>query len=762
MLHRSPTHLLAIIVALLTLAGCTPDTTHHADYPALLPLPQEVIWQDAGIVAPAKPYTIVLPSLDSRTRLLADQLSSDMKSAGLPALEPVTEGDKGSVICTIDPTLSTSGAYHLSVGRKGVRITAADSDGLGYAIQTLRQLILPEGLPAVEISDAPRLPYRGLMLDESRHFFGIKEVKKVIDELQRYKLNRFHWHLTDAGGWRLEIKGKPRLTGEVAYRTESDWVKWWIDNDRRYCPEGTPDAYGGYYTQEEAREIVAYAAERGIEVIPEIEMPGHSEEVLHAYPELSCSGEALPGESDFCVGNPETYTFLHEVLQEVYDIFPSAYIHIGGDEAGKVAWRTCPKCQALMRREGLKDVDELQSYFIHRMGEMIEGDGRHFIGFDEILEGGLAPGAIVMSWRGMAGGLEAVRSGHQVIMTPSPQCYLDYYQEDPLTVDYESNEGYCDIAQTYALDPTPQDLSPEESALVIGVQGNMWTEYVKTPEALEYKIFPRLLAIAEIGWTPQEKRSWEDFRLRVNRHIPLLHDRGIGAYDLTNGLKSSTEVDETADLIRVCWTTELAPVDLHYRTDATVPTTDDPILSEEKSIEVRDSADIVVQQYRDGVPVGNPVALRVDNHRAIGKPIHWTTPVEGKYDGGGFDTVLTDGYLGSVSFGDGRWYGNIVTPDNVGILDLGEVTHVSRVSTRCMHNTIPGIYAPEWVELSVSDDGEAWTVVDRIMSGLDPEERKLQFETFTFVPDTDCRYLRIHYHEAAQGQFLFADELIVW
>jgi len=446
----------------------------------------------------------------------------------------------------------------------------------------------------------------------------------------------------------------------------------------------------------------------------------------------------------------------------VYDIFPSAYIHLGGDEAGKQAWKSCPKCREVMRRAKLKDVDELQSYFIHRMGEMIEKDGRHFIGWDEILEGGLAPGAIVMSWRGMEGGLRAARSGHQVIMTPSPQCYLDYYQEDPLSVDYESNEGYCDLAQTYALDPVPEELTPEERALVIGVQGNMWTEYVKTSEALEYKIFPRLLAIAEIGWTPEEKRLWEDFRIRVNRHIPLLHERDIRAYDLTNGLRSSTEVDRDAGLTRVRWTTELDPCEMRYRIDGKVPERSDPQIREYETIEVRDSADIVVRQFRNGEPVGDPVTLRVDHHRAIGKPIRWETPVEGKYSGGGFETVLTDGYRGSVSFGDGRWYGNIVTPSNIGILDMGEETLISKVSTRCMHNTIPGIYAPEWVELSVSSDGEEWTVVDRIKSMLDPADRKLHFETFTFSPHTTCRYLRIRYEEAQRGRFLFADELVVW
>lgn len=725
-------------------------------------MPEKVVWQDAGVVPLTKGHNIVLPFDNERSHVLVQGLNEDLAAAGLPTLEETPDNTYGSVVATIDPSLTPSGAYTLSVKRGGILISAADEEGVGYAIQTLRQMILPEGIPTAEVKDRPRLAYRGLMLDESRHFFGVKEVKKLLDEMQRYKLNRFHWHLTDAGGWRLEIKSKPLLTAESAYRSESDWVKWWIRGDRRYRKAGSEGACGGYYTREEAREIVAYAAARGITVIPEIEMPGHSEEVLHAYPVLSCSGRALRGESDFCVGNPMTYSFLEEVLEEVYAIFPSAYVHLGGDEAGKSAWKSCPKCREVMRKNGLKTLDELQSYFIRRMGERIEKSGHRFIGWDEILAGGLAPGAIVMSWRGMEGGLKAVRSGHRVIMTPSPECYLDYYQEDPLTVDYESNEGFCDIARTYALDPVPEELTAEEASLVLGLQGNMWTEYVKTPSDLEYKIFPRLLALAEIGWTPRAKQSWEDFRLRVNRHIPLLHARGVGAYNLENGLKPHTETDRAKGAIRVTWSTELAPCDLRYTLDGTLPDAQSPLLRETEAIEVRDSAEMVVQQFRRDEAVGRPATFRADYHRAIGRPVRWLTPVEGKYDGGGFDTVLTDGLLGSVSFGDGRWLGNIADKSTIGVIDMGEETPIRRVTTRCMHNTIPGIYAPAWVELSLSRDGEEWTVVDRIASALDPEDRKLHFETFTFRPEETARYLRIRYEEAEPGRFLFTDEVIVW
>ena len=317
--------------------------------------------------------------------------------------------------------------YQLDVTPGGIDLRAGSPDGLFYGMQTLRQLYAGGEVPCVSIRDNPRFGYRGLHLDVSRHFFSKEEVMKLLDVMSFYKLNTLHMHLTDAGGWRIEIDKYPKLTSETAFRTESDWRKWWDGRDRKYLPEGTPGAYGGYYTKEDIREIVKHAASKHINIIPEIEFPGHSEEVLMAYPELSCSGKPYQN-GDFCIGNEQSFTFMEDVLAEVIDLFPSEYIHVGGDEAGKSAWKKCPKCQALMKEKGMKNVDELQSYMIHRAEEFLNSKDRKLIGWDEILEGGLAPEATVMSWRGEDGGIKSARMGHDVVMTPG-LCYRRLYAD---------------------------------------------------------------------------------------------------------------------------------------------------------------------------------------------------------------------------------------------------------------------------------------------------------------------------------------------
>lgn len=426
--------------------------------------------------------------------------------------------------------------YQLTVSDKGIDLKAATETGLFYGEQTLRQLFTPQGIPYVSIQDEPRLKYRGLHLDVSRHFFPKEEVFKLLDVMSFYKLNNLHMHLTDAGGWRIRMDKYPRLTTETAFRTESDWRKWWDGKDRKYLPEGTEGAYGGYYTKDDVREIVAYAASKHINVIPEIEFPGHSEEVLFAYPELSCSGQPYKN-GDFCIGNPKSFTFMEDVLDEVIELFPSEYIHVGGDEAGKGAWKTCPKCQALMKKNGMKSVDELQSYMIHKAEEHLISKGRKLIGWDEILEGGLAPEATVMSWRGESGGIKSARMGHDVVMTPGNYMYLDFYQADPKTQPYAIG-GYTPIKKVYSYNSVPVDsLTAEESRHIMGVQANTWTEYITNEKHLEYMMFPRALAVAEIGWTPQEKREWNDFKPRMNAHISKLQQMGINTFTLLTNWK---------------------------------------------------------------------------------------------------------------------------------------------------------------------------------------------------------------------------------
>lgn len=425
-------------------------------------------------------------------------------------------------------------SYTLSVTPQQILIRATSGAGLFYGVQTLLQLAQPSGagsysIASVEIEDTPRFAYRGLMLDVSRHFSTKEFIKKQIDALAYYKINRLHLHLTDAAGWRLEIKKYPLLTEFAAWRTDPTWKQWW-NGGRKYVRFDAPGAYGGYYTQDDIREILEYARQHYITVIPEIEMPSHSEEVLAAYPQLSCSGEPYKN-SDFCVGNEETFTFLENVLTEVMELFPSEYIHIGGDEAGKSAWKTCPKCQKRMKDEHLANVDELQSYLIHRIEKFLNNHGRHLLGWDEILQGGIAPNATVMSWRGEEGGIAAVTSGHRAIMTPGAYCYLDSYQDAPYSQP-EAIGGYLPLKKVYSYNPVPASLTAEQAKLVYGVQGNLWVEYIPTPEHVEYMIYPRILALAETAWSAPERKSWPDFHTRALSAVADLQAKGYHPFDL--------------------------------------------------------------------------------------------------------------------------------------------------------------------------------------------------------------------------------------
>lgn len=424
-------------------------------------------------------------------------------------------------------------AYRLVVNADGVCITASSGAGLFYGIQSLLQVGHFEGndyvVPFLEVADVPRFGYRGIMLDVSRHFFTKEHLKKQIDALAQYKLNRLHLHLTDGAGWRIEIKKYPRLTEFAAWRKGTTWREW-TSSGRLYLEEGAPDASGGYYTQEDIRELVDYARRRHITIIPEIEMPAHTEEVLAAYPNLSCSG--LPYKNtDFCIGNEETFTFLQDVLSEIIDLFPSEYIHVGGDEAGKRGWKACPKCQRRMQEEGLKSVDELQSYLIKRMEVFLHSKGRRLLGWDEILEGGLAPRATVMSWRGEEGGIAAATTGHQAIMSPVTHCYLDYYQDAPLTQP-EAFGGYLPLAKVYEYDPISQVLTQEQSKFILGVQANLWAEFVPTPQHAEYMLYPRALALAEVAWSFPFRKSWSNFRERAKVECLRLKQQGYNTFDL--------------------------------------------------------------------------------------------------------------------------------------------------------------------------------------------------------------------------------------
>lgn len=413
---------------------------------------------------------------------------------------------------------TTIGAYSLIVRKDGIHISSANEEGIFYGVQSLIQLLDPAAkkdlkVPFVSIKDAPRFSYRGMHLDVTRHFFPVSFVKKYIDYLALHKFNTFHWHLTDDQGWRIEIKKYPKLT-------EIGSVRKGTVTGRHPGTGNTNIPVSGYYTQDEVREIVKYASDRYINVIPEIEMPGHASAALTAYNTLGCTGGPYKVEEGwgvfddvFCAGNDETFTFLQNVVDEVITLFPSSYIHLGGDESPKTRWKTCPKCQKRIKDNNLKDEHELQSYFIQRMEKHVNAKGRKIIGWDEILEGGLAPNAAVMSWRGEAGGIEAAKQNHYVVMTPGNYVYFDYSQsskEDSLTIG-----GLTTIQKVYSYNPVPSSLPAESRKYILGAQANVWTEYMSNPQKVEYQIFPRMSALSEVLWSPQESRDWKTFEERL-------------------------------------------------------------------------------------------------------------------------------------------------------------------------------------------------------------------------------------------------------
>lgn len=422
--------------------------------------------------------------------------------------------------------------YKLLIDKKKVRVEAAEPAGLFYGLQSLYQAMPEEifsesrqdkvkewGVPCISITDYPGFSWRGMHLDVSRHFFPAEFIKRYIDLIAMHKMNVFHWHLTDDNGWRIEISKYPKLAEIAAWRVDREDQPW---RERDPMRPGEKATYGGYYTQDEIREVVKYAAERHISVIPEIEMPGHTSEVFAAYPEYSCRGEKLevqpgsywPNVDIFCAGKDETFQFLEDVLSEVIELFPSGYIHIGGDEADKTRWKECRACQQRIVREGLANEDELQSYFIRRIEKYLNAEGKQLIGWDEILEGGLAPEATVMSWRGFQGGIDAARMGHDVIMCPTSHCYFDYYQADPET-EPEAIGGFTPLEKVYSFYPVPDELTEDESKHVLGAQGNVWTEFIPNGEHAEYMAVPRMTALAEVVWTPRHMTDWVSFSDRL-------------------------------------------------------------------------------------------------------------------------------------------------------------------------------------------------------------------------------------------------------
>ncbi len=508
---------------------------HDPDAIAIIPAPTEVRSLPGRFrLGPSTAIHLADASLEPVATREVQRLRA---STGLEL--PVVSHEAADIVISSDASLPPEG-YRLAISPDGVRIQAADAAAVFYAFQSTRQLLPPEveregirpnvdwSLPAVEILDYPRFSYRGMMLDVSRHFFDVKFVKRFIELMSRYKFNRFHWHLTDDHGWRIEIDAYPRLTEVGAWRSET-----MLGNNRKtYGGDGIP--HGGFYTQDDIREVLDYAAERFVTVIPEIEMPGHSTAALAAYPEYGC--HAGPYEvptswgikSDVYSPSAATFSFLEDVLTEVMQLFPSEYIHIGADEVPKDQWKASRLAQEVIEREGLADENELQSWFVRRIEAFLNAHGRRLIGWDEILEGGLAPNATVMSWRDMTGGVEAARQGHDVIMTPKDYVYFDYYQSDPAVEPLAGRVGYTIPLETvYAFEPVPDELTEREARHILGAQGNVWTEFIRTPEHVEYMSYPRALALSEVAWSPKARRSLDGFYRRLRANIEHLDALGV-------------------------------------------------------------------------------------------------------------------------------------------------------------------------------------------------------------------------------------------
>lgn len=513
--------------AALALAGCSQSPTAPAGPADIIPIPAEFS-EEAGSWTPSGNVTLAITGLasDDSARVAA-RINSALPRAAVAAdaadadivLEKVTEVEG----------ISSPEGYTLTVTPEGVKAQATDANGLFYSAVTLGEMLDAGSgsAKASTITDTPRLQYRGMMLDVSRNFRDTAFIRKQIDAMARLKLNNLHLHLTDAAGWRMEIKKYPRLTEFAAWRVGETW-KDWNAAGNKYVEHTDSAASGGFYTQDELRDLVAYAADRYINIVPEIEMPGHSEEVMASYPELSCTHEQY-GQADFCPGNEATFEFIENVLDEVMEVFPSKMIHIGGDEAGKSKWHTCALCAARMRTEKLKNVDELQSYLIHRVERYLNEKGRDMLGWDEIMEGGLAPNATVMSWRGTEGGERAAADGHRVIMTPGRYCYLDGYQDAPGTQP-EAIGGYLPLELAYSYDPAG-GMAEEAIPYVYGLQGNLFTEYVPTAEHAEYMLYPRMYAIAERAWSPRDVNDAADFRRRA---VMLSRDMRADGYNTFN------------------------------------------------------------------------------------------------------------------------------------------------------------------------------------------------------------------------------------
>ncbi len=759
-----------VLFLLLLLWSCTAPSPPPASVNSycLIPMPSAIIPRSGEMLLHADCRIIVENNGFTNP---ADFLRKQLNEHTGHALTIEEEGpDKDAIVFRLNDDINHPEGYRLTVSPYDVLIEAAEPAGAFYAVQTLLQLLSKDDsnnthtIAGVHIEDAPRYSYRGMHLDVCRHFFPVSFIKKYIDLLAMHKLNRFHWHLTEDQGWRIEIKQYPKLQEVAAYRKET-LVAHYSDQPHQFDGQ----RYGGYYTQEEVRDIVAYAQERYITVIPEIEMPGHSLAALAAYPELGCTDGPFEVatkwgvfEEVYCP-KEETFTFLENVLTEVMALFPSEYIHIGGDECPKTAWKNSAFCQKLMREKGLKDENELQSYFIRRIEKFLNGHGRQIIGWDEILEGGLAPNATVMSWRGTRGGIEAARSKHPVIMTPTSHCYFDYYQsrsaDEPLAIG-----GFLPLKKVYQFEPTPEELTEEEASYILGAQGNVWTEYIRTPEQVEYMAFPRAVALAEVNWSPSAARDYDDFAERLAQHLQRL-DR----YDVhyANHLfEVNHQLTATDNGLELRLNSRADDGKIYYTLDGHEPGAS--ATPYEHPIPLTENTHLKTVVYKNGKMLSRVQELYFRLHKAVAKNIVLTKPPHPSYNMGG-KSALVNGLVGSDDrYGDGEWLG-WSGDDFEAVIDLGSAQAVSRIGLRFYNGNGQWIYLPREVEVLASPNGRQFRSVVR--RSLPPGLSKKVVPVVIEPEDLTTRYLKIRavnhgvIAEGRQGAghaaWLFVDEVVV-
>lgn len=741
----------ALLAGVLALVCASCGTEQEANY-QVIPLPQEVSLTQGNPFKLNGNVLIAYPENNALLQRNAEFLSEYIRqSTGYAPKTKAIAADeqvKNAITLGLDPDIANKEGYVLTTTPEGISINGQTENGVFYGIQTLRKSIPAEAkgatilIPAGEIKDEPRFSYRGMHLDVGRHFFPIEFIKKYIDLLALHNMNTFHWHLTEDQGWRIEIKKYPKLTEIGSQRSRTVIGR----NTQEY--DNTP--YGGFYTQEEAKEIVKYAQERYITVIPEVDLPGHMLAALAAYPEMGCTGgpyEVCPRwgvfEDVLCIGNDKTMQFLEDVMSEIIEIFPSEYVHIGGDEAPRDRWKECPKCQARIKAEGLKAdknhtaEDRLQSYCMTRIEKFLNSKGRRIIGWDEILEGDVAPNATVMSWRGASGGIKAAQMGHDVIMTPNTYCYFDYYQtadtkDEPLGIG-----GYVPIEKVYSLDPT-FDLNEEQKKHIIGAQANLWTEYIATTEHVEYMVLPRMAALAEVQWTQPEKKDFKDFTTRLASLMKFYQRDGFNYAKHVFDLK----VDFTPDVAKKAVVVTLSTIDdapIYYTLDGTEPTT--ASLKYIEPVVITETADFQAVVIR---PEGKSkvVNKKISFNKATYCPIELTFQPSEKYKFGGAIT-LVDGMKGNDSYATGAWLG-FVGGDVEAIIDLGQETEIKRVATNAIVDMSAWIMGSTGLVVSISDDNKEFREVAAkdIPAETNIDKKGVENYEITFDP-VKARYVKV-------------------